>query len=292
MSHRFEGHNLDEALENASKALNVERYQLAYHVLLEKRGFLGGLKRVVIEADVDHSAQRPAEAPSLVPPASPPQPRQRAERNPRSRGSERSESGGRRRGREGRGSHEHRSGPRHERHRDQPPEREFVASVAPEQGPESSEATDIREWCERLFELSGLEIDVRTEETDEQMRVKLYGRDARQLVAKNGEVLDAAQILASKTFVGRKIEKPIELDTEQFKEHRATELEQRARELADVVRREGREQLLPAMSPVERRIVHLALQGDEEVETISRGDGFYKRVAIVPRHHDEEHVTS
>ena len=41
------------------------------------------------------------------------------------------------------------------------------------------------------------------------------------------------------------------------------------------------------MTPIERRIVHLALQDDQEVATVSRGDGFYKRVAIVPRSSQE-----
>jgi len=49
------------------------------------------------------------------------------------------------------------------------------------------------------------------------------------------------------------------------------------------VRSSGREQLLPAMTPIERRIVHLALQEDADVTTESRGDGFYKRVAVVMR---------
>jgi len=58
------------------------------------------------------------------------------------------------------------------------------------------------------------------------------------------------------------------------------ELGERARETAERVRRDGREQLLPAMSPIERRIIHLALQDDAQVTTESRGDGFFKRVAI------------
>ena len=50
MSHRFEGRSVEEALQSAAEALGVERWQLTYHVLLEKRGFLGGVKRVVLEA--------------------------------------------------------------------------------------------------------------------------------------------------------------------------------------------------------------------------------------------------
>ena len=60
MSQRFEGRNLEDALNHASAALGVERWQLTYHVLMEKRGFLGGVKRVVIEADINREAPPPA----------------------------------------------------------------------------------------------------------------------------------------------------------------------------------------------------------------------------------------
>ena len=56
---RFEGKNLEEALNSAAQTFSVERYQLTYHVLLEKRGFLGGMKRVVIEAEVNMGAAEP-----------------------------------------------------------------------------------------------------------------------------------------------------------------------------------------------------------------------------------------
>src|SRR5687767_14470542 len=60
MSHRFEGRSLEEALQSAAETLGVERWQLTYHVLLEKRGFLGGVKRVVLEADINTTAPTPA----------------------------------------------------------------------------------------------------------------------------------------------------------------------------------------------------------------------------------------
>ena len=59
MSQRFEGKNIEEALGHASEAFGVERYRLTYHVVVEKRGFLGGVKRVVIEAEVNEAATEP-----------------------------------------------------------------------------------------------------------------------------------------------------------------------------------------------------------------------------------------
>src|SRR6185295_15043830 len=64
MSHRFEGRTLEEALQLAGQTLGVERFQLTYHVLLEKRGFLGGVKRIVIEADVNEEAPAPPPPPA------------------------------------------------------------------------------------------------------------------------------------------------------------------------------------------------------------------------------------
>ena len=143
-----------------------------------------------------------------------------------------------------------------------------------------------------MVHLARFDLVVRTEENETQINVRLYGSDTRRFVEHHGELLDAMQVLANKALVGRKTEKDIELDCEEFKSRRHEELEQKARELADLVRHNGGEQLLPAMTPIERRIVHLALQDDTEVATESRGDGFYKRVAIVPRSEAQDRTPS
>ena len=54
---RFEGTSLEHALSEAATALGVDRFQVGYHVVTEKRGFLGGIKNVVIEAHVVSDAQ-------------------------------------------------------------------------------------------------------------------------------------------------------------------------------------------------------------------------------------------
>lgn len=276
MAQRFEGRNIDEALTSAAGALGVERYRLLYHVVLEKRGFLGGMKRVVIEAEVNDQA---SDAPlaSVTTSAAPPARRERsgggAERSRESRGGR---GRGDRGGRGGRQRDENRE-PRPRKVEDEP---QFVVEDAPPQGTESEAATAVRQWCEEALRLGGFEVELRTSENDSQILVKLYGRDTRRMLDRHGELLDAMQVLANKALVGRKVEKEVELDCAAFKERRAEELGERARATAERVRRDGREELLPAMSPIERRIVHLTLQDDVQVTTESRGDGFYKRVAI------------
>src|SRR5207237_405670 len=285
MAQRFEGRNLDEALDHAAETLGVDRHRLTHSVILEKRGFLGGMKRVVIEADVNEGAAPPEETPAAPPPpvvaaAAPPVARERGGRGPRAGG------GGGRGGRGGNRRDDRPRGPRRERREDdlRPGDFEHFAAVeVPEQGPESESAKAVREWCEEVIDYARFELDVRTEENEEQIIVRLYGRDARRMTEEHGEALDALQVLANKALIGRKTEKDVELDCDGFKARRNEDLAQRARDAAERVRADGREQLLPAMTPIERRIVHLALQDDADVTTESRGEGFYKRVAIIRR---------
>jgi len=53
--------------------------------------------------------------------------------------------------------------------------------------------------------------------------------------------------------------------------------------IADRVRRNGQPMTLEPMPPAERRIVHIALADDPDVQTISIGEGEARKVAITPR---------
>jgi spoIIIJ-associated protein len=299
MGQRFEGKNLQDAIENAARELGVEAYRVDYTVLVERRGFLGGIKRIVIEAAVtegDVKPPPPPPPPAATPPSAPPRSAPRSPRSDRPSGGDRGRDRGprsRERGRSGGYDDRPRRRDDGERGRLQGRERqserwessepvgEIVAT--PEQPPRSPQEEKAASWCEELFGIMGYGIDVRTAEAEDHVDVRLYGADARKLTARGGEQLDSIQIIANKALVGRLVEKPIEFDASGFKEQRSDEIAARARTLAERVRTGGGEQLLPAMSPIERRIVHLALKDDEEVTTVSRGDGFYKRVAIVRR---------
>ncbi|MGK2859565.1 MAG: protein jag [Thermoanaerobaculia bacterium] len=274
---RFEGKNVEEALDHAAEALGVERQRLAHNVVVEKRGFLGGTKRVVIEAWEDDIGNRADEPPPRHVPLFPP-PAPARERGAR---------GSQDRDRGGRGGGRRRGGP--DERRDRAP-RESAPDPVVDTGPappvsenEAPLAKELRVWLEDLFDRCGFLLDARVEESDDKVTARLYGRDAGRLMAKHGELIDSLQIIANKTLILRNSGKTVELDCGEFREKRIGDLERQAHELAGVVREEGREKALPPMSPVERRIIHMALRDDADVETYSRGEGFYKRVVIAPR---------
>jgi spoIIIJ-associated protein len=148
---------------------------------------------------------------------------------------------------------------------------------------EAALAKELRVWLEDLFDRCGFLLDARVEESEDKVTARIYGRDAGKLMARHGELIDSLQIIANKTLILRNSGKTVEMDCGEFREKRIGDLERQAHELAGVVREEGREKALPPMSPVERRIVHMALREDADVETYSRGEGFYKRVVIAPR---------
>ncbi|MDX1583195.1 MAG: Jag N-terminal domain-containing protein [Thermoanaerobaculia bacterium] len=310
---RFEGKNLEEALDNAASSFGVERFRVSYHVVLEKRGFLGGTKRVVIEAEVSDAPLPEVETSS---PESgkkhesgkkKEQKQARPERAEKKKSQERTDRKDQRssetpsedqEGRERRGRSRRNRGGRGRRGKrdrdDSRPERkkETVAPAEiPEQGSQSEDAAKIAHWCDEVFRLSGLDLVARTTDRDEEIEVELYGSDVPMVSDEAADFIDSLQVLANKTFTGRQIERRVEIDAGGFKKRREEDLGERARELADRVRSEGRERTMRAMTPIERRIVHVTLEPEEGVTTESRGRGFHKRVVIVPEE-DERAVAS
>lgn len=140
-----------------------------------------------------------------------------------------------------------------------------------------------RAILEALLTLMNIEAQVRAEEHRGGVRLELSGKDAGLLIGKRGQTLEALQFL-----VGRILDRQVgdrtrvELDVGGYRERRQQELEQQARRLARQVKVTGEAIVLEPMASAERRIIHLALEGDGAVRTESVGDGRDRRLVIVP----------
>ncbi len=133
-----------------------------------------------------------------------------------------------------------------------------------------------------LLSAAGLLVEIRRRESSgDELLFELIGDDVEPLLANKGEGLTGLEVLVGR-IAAKRLGRPVHprLDADGFRAHRKDALEELARQSADEVRRSRRPQLLPPLSPWERRLVHLALAEDGEVETQSEGEGFLKRVEV------------
>ncbi len=101
------------------------------------------------------------------------------------------------------------------------------------------------------------------------------------LIGKDGKTLDSMQYLLRK-MIARRIPHRLRLsvDVGNYRERRREELKVKAVELAAQVKKDGKTQVIPALSPSERRVVHMTLQSDKEIRSRSVGDGLFKKILI------------
>jgi spoIIIJ-associated protein len=132
-----------------------------------------------------------------------------------------------------------------------------------------------------LLSAAGLLVEIRRRPSPDEMVFELIGDDVEPLLANKGEGLNGLEVLAGR-IAGRRVGRPTHprVDAEGFRRHQKETLEELAHRSADEAKKTRRPQLLPPLSPAERRLVHLALAEDPEIETESEGSGFLKRVSV------------
>lgn len=237
---RYEGKSEQEAVEEAARALGTPARDLRYRVLRDEKSFWGG-RVVEIEVEGEQGAGR--EAPGLAEPESSPAP------PPRSAS---------------------------------PPARPAPAPAASPAASPQEAAAVVESTLTELLSAAGLLLEIRRREASgDEVLFELIGDDVEPLLANQGEGLTGLEVLVGR-IASKRVGEPVHprLDAEGFRAQRKGALEDLAAQSAAEVRRTRRPQLLPPLAPWERRLVHLALAEDPEVETQSEGDGFLKRVEV------------
>lgn len=125
------------------------------------------------------------------------------------------------------------------------------------------------------------DLSVSTEWTDEGCLLNLSGADSHFALAENGELLDAFEVLLFQVY-GRELDREhrFVVDAEGFRRTRKAELLAMARFAADQVRKNGRAFTFGVLNSTERRIIHMALQQEEDLFTESVGDGRERRLQV------------
>ena len=150
--------------------------------------------------------------------------------------------------------------------------------------PPTELAAKSREVLVGMLEHLGVRADVSFQPTDDGVAANLAVRcDASALlIGKRGQTLDAIEYLLNRIVVREASTARIEVDVEDYRARRQESLSVLARRMADKVRQTGKPASVDLLSPRDRRVVHLALKDEAGVTSRSQGEGFLRKLLILP----------
>jgi spoIIIJ-associated protein len=161
-----------------------------------------------------------------------------------------------------------------------------VEKKAPEAAPaiEGDVVAAARESLKTILELIPIEASVTARQEDDRIILSIEGDQSGILIGRKGRTLDALQFIVSK-IVNKSLDQKVRLviDSENYRERRREALVEMALKIGEKAKRIKKPITTGPLNPHDRRIIHLALRDDEELDTKSRGDGVLKKVLIIPR---------
>jgi len=136
----------------------------------------------------------------------------------------------------------------------------------------------------RIVSVITEDTDITVEKDNEKVRFQINGGNSSVLIGKKGQNLEATQYIIDK-IINRHSEKRVlvEVDVEDYFQKRKEKLVQLAERLAEKVKKTRKPSTLKQMNIQERRIIHLALKKDRSIRTQSIGDGYYRKLVIIPK---------
>ncbi len=144
-----------------------------------------------------------------------------------------------------------------------------------------------KSYLEKILAILDIDATVLEEGIDENTtcyRINCKADDARILIGRNGQTLEALQFVVRQMCrsAGAESQKPFLVDILDYRERRRGNIEEQAKKAAVAVLNGDAEKMhLNPMSPFERRIVHQFLQTDfPDLVSESHGEGDDRHIVI------------
>jgi spoIIIJ-associated protein len=141
-----------------------------------------------------------------------------------------------------------------------------------------------KEALENILALIPIETTVSADRIDGNIALNIEGDKSGLLIGRKGKTLDALQFIVNK-IVNKALDKKVRVvvDSENYRQRRKESLTQMALRMGDKAKRIGKPVTTNPLNPRERRIVHLTLKEDVNLDTKSKGEGLLKKVVIIPK---------
>ncbi|MBI3291244.1 MAG: Jag N-terminal domain-containing protein [Elusimicrobia bacterium] len=143
----------------------------------------------------------------------------------------------------------------------------------------------VKEVIQTLLRFMHIEVSALTTRFEEdRVHVDVKSADGGLLIGREGQTLDALQLVVY-LMVSRdpRSRVKVTVDVDGYRARAQERLVVEAQRMAAEVKRTGRAYHFRPMDADTRRVIHLALASDPDVETISEGEGTFRKVLLRPR---------
>lgn len=125
---------------------------------------------------------------------------------------------------------------------------------------------------------------IQTEYSNERLLFKVEGGNSSLLIGKRGQTLEAMQYLVEK-IINKKNDQRVRVlvDVEGYLIAREDNLKKLASRMAEKAERINKPVTIGQMNAYDRRIVHMHLKDNRAVRTQSMGEGYYRKLVILPK---------
>lgn len=158
------------------------------------------------------------------------------------------------------------------------PQQATTSTPAVHEGAPARAAEVLREILRRI----GVDATVTVRHEEDHDLLELTGDTSGVLIGRRGQMLDALEYFLNRAVARDSAEGRIVVDSQNYRARRRQSLEELARRTAGQAKKKRRPIALNPMSPRDRRIVHMILQGDPSLSTKSSGKGYFRKLIIIP----------
>jgi spoIIIJ-associated protein len=148
--------------------------------------------------------------------------------------------------------------------------------------PEIDFVAEAKLLTQEVLNRMGLAFTLSAVKERETIHIQIEGEEAGAiLIGRSGQTLDAVQYLVTRILNRKGLGKTkIVLDSGDYRSRRKKYLETLALKMAEKAKQTGRPVVISPLNAHDRRIIHLVLEKEKSLKTISRGEGHLKKMVI------------
>lgn len=141
-----------------------------------------------------------------------------------------------------------------------------------------------RQMMLELLEHIGIRANVEATLSEESLNFVITGDREGVLIGKRGRTLESLQFLFNR-MVNKRFREGVKvyIDVNGYKAKRTDSLRKMVGRLGERVKRTEKPLTIGPFNPHDRRVIHLAIKEDPDLEAESLGEGEMKRIRITPK---------